>query len=226
MDTPPLSCRQLRELDRLALEVYGLPGVVLMENAGRGAADLLIRLGITRKVVICCGKGNNGGDGLVIARHLDAANIPIEIILTVPAEGLSGDAALQFRVVCEARIPLHIASTAELTSGWLTDRLRSAEWIVDALFGTGLTGALRTPFDSVVRSINAAPGKKLAVDIPSGLDGDAGEPLGETIRADHTATFVAPKSGFAKPDASTWLGQVHVLPIGLPRRLLEAAHSI
>ena len=110
---------------------------------------------------------------------------------------------------------------------WVPVRpLRSAEWIVDALFGTGLTGPLRPPFDAVVKSINAASAKKLAVDIPSGLDGDTGKPLGETARADHTATFVAPKVGFLAPEASNWLGQVHVLPIGLPRRLLDAAHSI
>jgi NAD(P)H-hydrate epimerase len=221
-----LTCRQVRELDRLALDVYGLPGMVLMENAGRGAADLLIKLGIAGKAVICCGKGNNGGDGLVIARHLDAVNIPVEILLTVPAEQLSGDAALQLNIVREARISIHYASDAALTSAWLTEQLRSADWIVDALFGTGLTGALRPPFDDIVRAINAASGKKLAVDIPSGLDGDTGKPLGETIRADHTATFVAPKVGFLEPEASRWLGQVHVLPIGLPRRLLEAAHSI
>jgi NAD(P)H-hydrate epimerase len=221
-----LTCRQVRELDRLALEVYGLPGMVLMENAGRGVAELLMRLGIAGKVVVCSGKGNNGGDGLVIARHLDAVNFPVRIILTVPAEQLAGDAAQQLHIVREAQIPIHFASNTELTSGWLPDQLRSAEWIVDALFGTGLTGPLRPPFDSVVKSINAASAKKLAVDIPSGLDGDTGKPLGETARADHTATFVAPKVGFLAPEALNWLGQVHVLPIGLPRRLLDAAHSI
>jgi NAD(P)H-hydrate epimerase len=113
-----------------------------------------------------------------------------------------------------------------LTGSWLVERLRDANWIVDALFGTGLSGPLRAPFDAVVRAINAAPGRKLAVDIPSGLDGDTGVPLGETVRADHTVTFVAQKAGFATPGADEWLGNVQVVPIGIPRRLLESAHSI
>jgi NAD(P)H-hydrate epimerase len=221
-----LTCRQLRELDHQAIEVYGIPSVVLMENAGRGAAEIMMQLGIKGKVVICCGKGNNGGDGLVIARHLDAANIEVEIVLTVPAEQLSGDAARHLHIVRQTQISIVQATNAELTGEWLSDRLRDADWVVDALFGTGLSGPLRPPFDAVVKSINAALGCKLAVDIPSGLDGDSGQPLGETVRADHTVTFVACKAGFAKPAAAAWLGTVHVVPIGLPRRLLESAHSI
>lgn len=221
-----LTCSQLRELDRQAIEVYRLPGAVLMENAGRGAAEILMGLGIAGKVVICCGKGNNGGDGLVIARHLDAARFAVEVILTAPAEQFAGDAALQLHIVCEAHIPINHASPDSLAGAWLPTQLHAADWIVDALFGTGLTGALRPPFDSVVKAINAAPGRKLAVDIPSGLDGDTGVPLGATVRADHTVTFVAQKAGFAKPGADVWLGRVHVVPIGLPRRLLESVHSV
>jgi NAD(P)H-hydrate epimerase len=183
-------------------------------------------LGIDGKVFICCGKGNNGGDGLVIARHLDAANIGVEIILTAPPDQLSPEAALQHHIVHQAGIPTQIATSAELTGAWFAERLASADWIVDALFGTGLTGPLRPPFDQAVKTINAAAAKRLAVDIPSGLDGDSGLPLGETIRATHTVTFVALKAGFAKPAAKAWLGDVTVVPIGLPRRLLESAHSV
>jgi NAD(P)H-hydrate epimerase len=221
-----LSCRQLRELDRQAIEVYGVPSVVLMENAGRGAAELLIRLGIAGRVVICCGKGNNGGDGLVIARHLDAAGTPVKIILTVAPEQLVSDAALQLHIVRQSQLPIHYATLAELTGSWLNDQLSDADWIIDALFGTGLSGPLRSPFDAVVKAINGADARRLAVDIPSGLDGDLGMPLGETIRADHTVTFVAQKQGFANPGADGWLGKVHVVPIGIPRRLLDSAHSI
>ncbi len=221
-----LTCRQLRELDRQAIEVYGIPSAVLMENAGRGAAEILLQLGINGKVVICCGKGNNGGDGLVIARHLDAANVAVEIILVGPPEQLSGDAALQLHIVRQAQIPTFYATHAELTDAWFPDRIAGADWVVDALFGTGLSGPLRPPFDAVVQAINASAARKLVVDIPSGLDGDTGQPLGETVRADHTVTFVALKAGFAKPGADTWLRKVHVVPIGLPRRLLESAHSI
>jgi NAD(P)H-hydrate epimerase len=213
-------------MDRQAIEIYGIPSTVLMENAGRGAAEILLQSGINGKVVICCGKGNNGGDGLVIARHLDAANVTVEIILAVPPEQLRGDAALELHIVRQAQIPTFYATNAELTGAWFADRVTGADWIVDALFGTGLSGPLRPPFDAMVKAINASAARKLAVDIPSGLDGDTGQPLGETIRADHTVTFVALKAGFAKPGADAWLGHVHVAPIGLPRRLLESAHSI
>jgi NAD(P)H-hydrate epimerase len=103
--------------------------------------------------------------------------------------------------------------------------LASAEWVVDALFGTGLSGPLRAPFDQVIAAINDGPAQVLAVDIPSGLDCDTGQPLGPTVRAHLTATFVAQKKGFAQPAAKAWLGNVHVLGIGAPRKLVEAVQG-
>ncbi len=221
-----LSCRQLRELDRLAIHTYGIPGSVLMENAGRGVADYMVQCGITGRVVICCGKGNNGGDGLVIARHLDAAGISVEAILTSPPDQLSEDASLQHRIVSRSGINLFAPDMDQLQGPWFVERLADADWIVDALFGTGLTGPLRPPFDQIVTAINDSKARTLAVDIPSGLNADSGEPMGVTIRAAHTVTFVALKTGFGNPHAADWLGQVVVVPIGLPRSLLESAQSI
>lgn len=101
-------------------------------------------------------------------------------------------------------------------------QLKSADgWIVDALFGTGLVGPVSPPFDAVVAAINASPAPVLAVDIPSGLDCDTGLPLGPTVRADHTVTFVAHKAGFEEPSSREWTGEVHVTDIGAPRRLLR-----
>jgi NAD(P)H-hydrate epimerase len=203
-----LTRAQVRELDRRAIEEFGVPGVVLMENAGRGAAELLMRLNPERRpVLIFCGKGNNGGDGYVIARHLDIHGWPVRLVRVAPASELTGDAAVMERIVTAAGIP---DASAPDDSGW----------IVDALFGTGLTGPLRKPYDRVVAAINASPAKVLAVDIPTGLDCDTGKPLGPTVRADHTVTFVAPKAGFAAPEAKEWLGEVHVVGIGAPRKLL------
>jgi len=96
---------------------------------------------------------------------------------------------------------------------------------VDALFGTGLTGAVRPPFDQVIPAINPGPARVLAIDLPSGLDCDTGLPLGPTVRAQHTATFVAEKKGFTEPAAREWLGQVHVIDIGAPRHLLDQARA-
>jgi NAD(P)H-hydrate epimerase len=221
-----LTRRQVRELDRRAIEEYGLPGVVLMENAGRGVVELLVDLGISGRVIICCGKGNNGGDGYVIARHLDCHRVPVELIVCAARSQIVGDAAIHLQVAEHAGIPVHFPNQSELTCGWLSRRLQDACWIVDALFGTGLTGPLCFPYDAIVRAMNEANVPKLAVDIPSGLDCDTGLPLGETVRADHTATFVAAKNGFAVAEAGQWLGKVHVIPIGLPRRLLESADSV
>ncbi|MCI0465221.1 MAG: NAD(P)H-hydrate epimerase [Gemmataceae bacterium] len=215
-----LSRQQVRELDRQAIEEFGVPGVVLMENAGRGAAELLLALGIHGRVVICCGKGNNGGDGFVIARHLDNHGIPVQVLLFSRPEELTGDAALNYQILVRAQLPITVHAEASLDAEAVGRGLAGADWIVDALFGTGLSGAVRRPFDELIVAINATPARVLAVDIPSGLDCDTGQPLGPTVRAQHTGTFVAPKKGFTNPAAAAWLGQVHVLGIGAPRCLL------
>jgi NAD(P)H-hydrate epimerase len=220
-----LSREQVRAVDRRAIEEFGVPAVVLMENAGRGAAELLRALGIHGRVAVCCGKGNNGGDGFVIARHLDNWNVPVRILLFVRPEDLHGDAAVNYHIVHRAGLPVSVhAGRPDVQA--VRRELAGAEWVVDALFGTGLSGPLTDPFDQIVEGINSGDGRVLAVDIPSGLDCDTGQPLGPTVRAEHTATFVAQKKGFANPAAREWLGQVHVLDIGAPRRVvLEAVQG-
>jgi NAD(P)H-hydrate epimerase len=215
-----LSREQLRALDRRAIEEFGVPGVVLMENAGRGAAELLLRLGAKGPVAICCGKGNNGGDGFVIARHLDNHRIPVRVHLFARPEELAGDAAVMFGIIRRARVPLTVHAGAPLSEEDLR-REFSSEWVVDALFGTGLSGPVRPPFDRVITAINESGVPVLAVDIPSGLDCDTGQLLGPTVRARHTATFVAMKKGYAEATAKEWLGTVHVLDIGAPRCLIQ-----
>jgi len=214
-----LTNTQTRELDRRALEEFGIPGIVLMENAGRGMTELLLELGVNGRVVICCGKGNNGGDGFVIARWLDARGVAVHVVLFCPPEELTGDAATNCRVVQKCAIPMSIPP-ASLDDAVLRQELAKAEWVVDALFGSGLRGPVRPPFDRAIEAINASPARVFAVDIPSGLDSDTGQPLGATIRADHTATIVAMKQGFATPASREWTGEVHVIDIGLPRALL------
>jgi NAD(P)H-hydrate epimerase len=209
-----LTREQVRAFDKHAIEQLGIPSVVLMENAGRGAAHVLQALGIHGPVVIACGKGNNGGDGMVIARHLANARCDVSVLLFARPSELSPDAAIQWNIVQKMRLPAQIASQPldEIT---LAAMFAKAEWIVDALFGTGLTGPVRSPFDCLIASINDSPARVLAVDIPSGLDADTGEPLGPTIRAEQTVTFVAPKLGFRNPAAAAFTGQVHVADIGV-----------
>jgi len=216
-----LSRVQVREFDRRAIEEYGVPGVVLMENAGRGAAALLRSLGASGPVAICCGKGNNGGDGFVIARHLDLRKIDVQVLLFCRPDELGGDAKINYEVLVKAAVPIVIHADQHSSDDFLKSELSGADWIVDALFGTGLQGPVRPPIDRVIAAINDSGSKVFAVDIPSGLDCDTGEPLGATVRAQHTATFVAKKAGFLKPSATAWTGVVHVVDIGAPRRLLE-----
>jgi NAD(P)H-hydrate epimerase len=217
-----LSRDEARALDRRAMDEWGIPGVVLMENAGRGCAELLVRLGVQGRVVVCCGKGNNGGDGFVIARHLDNAGVSVAVHLFADATELTGDAAVNYRILTHGGPPLTTYPRGEADEVQLRREFAGADWLVDALFGSGLTGALRPPFDRIVRAINESGARVFAVDIPSGLDSDTGRPLGPTVRAHHTGTIAAMKKGFAQSEAQTWLGKVHVIDMGVPRRLLEA----
>jgi NAD(P)H-hydrate epimerase len=216
----PLSRSQVREIDRRATAEFGLSGLVLMENAGRGCVDLLGRLGCRGPVAIVCGKGNNAGDGFVIARHLDLRGIAVRVLLLGSPADLAGDAAANYAVLATCTVTLVVWSR-DLSAALFAAELGGCEWIVDALRGTGAPGAPRPPWDEVICTMNAAPARKLAIDLPSGLDCDTGMPAEPTFRADHTATFVAPKIGFRNPAAMQYLGQVHVLDIGAPRKLIE-----
>lgn len=215
-----LSREQVRRVDAHAIQHWGIPGMVLMENAGRGAADLLCRLGISGPVVVCCGRGNNGGDGLVLARHLNLRGHPVRVILWCRPEELSGDAATNFAILARTDVPIewfaqgHDARRFEQAAA-------GAAWLVDALLGTGARGKPRPPYDAAIDALNATAAPKLAVDVPSGLDCDTGLPDGTAIRAAHTATFVAMKPGFLVPGSRRFTGEVHVLDIGVPWKLVE-----
>lgn len=235
-----LSRDEVRELDRRAGDEFGVPSIVLMENAGRGAAELLMRLNFARKPVrIFCGKGNNGGDGFVIARHLHNAGFAVEVMVVAltpiqgrgPKSSLSTDADINFRIAERSGIPMQYfppeAADVGMSEGFFYRYLKELVpilgdgWIVDALFGTGLKGSIDHPLDHIVATINAARALVLAIDIPSGLDCDTGKPLGPTVRATHTATFVGWKKGFLQESAKPWLGEVHVIDIGAPRKLVD-----
>lgn len=219
IELPPLTRDQVREIDRRTIEELGLPGVVLMENAGRGTALWLRELGINGPVVICCGRGNNGGDGIVVARHLDAWGIPVHLVFVSDPSELRGDAAVNFAVADRASIPWS-GPDPELSSDDTQALLAEADWVVDALLGTGTRGTLRGPVVRAIENINRAAGRKLAIDLPSGLDCDTGQPLGPVVTADYTATFVALKAGFSNPSSRRYTGEIRVIDIGVPRVIL------
>jgi NAD(P)H-hydrate epimerase len=244
MPPPILNREQSRAVDRIAIDELGMSSLVLMENAGRGCVEVLERLGISGPVIILCGKGNNAGDGFVIARHLAIRNHQCRVILLCDPSELSGDAPANFSILEHCDVPIidlsrrevaPVASTGvaqrqeasctaitELQS-LLTQNAADADWLVDAMLGTGARGQPRPPFDTAINWMNSQSAKKLAVDIPSGLDCDTGEPSAHTIRADHTCTFAAMKLGFTYSTAATFTGAVHVCDIGIPGPLVSRA---
>jgi NAD(P)H-hydrate epimerase len=223
MEAQALSRAAVREIERLAQSEFGIPGAVLMENAGRGVAEVARELCGRRgalRVAILCGPGNNGGDGYVAARHLDALGILVELWSSVPAERLAGDAAWARGVVERMGLTTTLvrdaAEVARAARAWA-----QAGLLIDALLGTGATGAPRGRVRELIQAANASGVPILAVDLPSGLDADTGVVAEPCIRAECTVTFVAPKIGFAAPAARAVLGEVRVVGIGAPRALVE-----
>lgn len=217
MTAPRLTTAQARAIDRRAIDDLGIPGVVLMENAARNMAELLVRLGASSPVLILCGRGNNGGDGLAMARHLDRLGLGVVLRVYATVEQLSPDAAIHWHVAERCGYSRRLVGPDAFAPSDLDADLAGAAWVVDALFGSGLTGPLRPPFDAVVGRVNAAGKPVFAVDVPSGFDADAGRPTGPCVEATHTAVTIAERVGFTTPGADRWLGTVHVVDIGLPR---------
>jgi NAD(P)H-hydrate epimerase len=211
-----ISRERSRQLDRRAVEEYGMTGVMLMENAGRGTTDILCQLGVAGPVVVVCGRGNNGGDGFVIARHLDLRGYEVRVVLLDDTGVLQGDAAINYQVLAKSDVPIVCWDLKVLSTA-----LHGAGWIVDAMLGTGATGNPREPFSTVITELNESGIPILAVDIPSGLDCETGTPGKPTIRAKHTCTFVAAKPGLLVPTAAPYVGTLHVVDIGAPRKLVE-----
>lgn len=221
----PILDRQLsREVDRRAMADFGMSGLVLMENAGRGVADTLVGLRQQMKpngpVLICCGKGNNAGDGFVLARHLDIRGLATGVLLFADPAELRGDAEANWAILAKTDVPIDILRSPNDLEH-VADSLAGADWIVDALLGTGARGDPRPPLDQVIDAMNRVAAHKLAIDLPSGLDCDTGHISTHTFRADHTCTFVAAKLGFRSAAAERVTGRVHILDIGVPPRLIR-----
>jgi len=205
---------EVRAVDRYAIETLGVPGVVLMENAGRNAAGVIedfLAHDARRRVAVVAGAGNNGGDGYVIARHLARDGYPVTTFLLSPDESITGDARINLDILC--RLKLDVQPAGDVSR--FADVLRRFDLIVDAVGGTGVRGAPRSDLAAAVEQINAAGKPVLAVDIPTGLDCDTGEALGPCVRAAATVTFVARKRGFDNPASLSYTGPVHVADIGV-----------
>jgi NAD(P)H-hydrate epimerase len=209
----------LREIDRRCAQEFHIPILTLMENAGRAVAEIAhkhIRLG--KSALVACGPGNNGGDGLVAARHLSNAGIPVQILLLLPRDQFHDAAAAQLAITDAMKIPTTIetADHAELRN-WIVQS-DPLDILIDALFGTGLSRPVDGLARDVIHAANVARRTVVSVDLPSGLDCDTGQPLGDAIRAAETVSFCGMKLGFKS--ASSYTGKISVADIGVPRVLL------
>ena len=221
---PVLSREQMREFDRHAIEVCRVPSLVLMENAGRNAATILLRALGDRpgRVVIVAGPGNNGGDGFVVARRVLTLGHDAEVFLLGDPERLKGDARANHDAWrgLGGRVSVVADDFAFLT------QLAATDAIVDALLGTGLDRVVEGSVLGVIEAMNASPARRFALDIPSGLDANTGSALGAAVRAEATITFGHLKLGLATPRGAEHAGDVHVVDIGVPGDLSrEVGHS-
>ena len=221
-----LTSAQMKEIDRQAIEEIGIPGPVLMENAGLQVFRFLqsiLPYCEGDEIVIVAGRGNNGGDGLVIARHLWNHGLPCRVLLLAAKDEVKGDAALNLRIAERIGVPVEeVRSDAE----WKGKKrhLAEAAAIVDAIFGTGLSKPAAGLYAKAIEDINKTDAFKLAVDIPSGLSSDSFEVIGPAVKADITVTLAAPKIAHVLPPAEEWVGDLVVADISVPPQLLDAPH--
>ncbi|MFH0963073.1 MAG: NAD(P)H-hydrate epimerase [Planctomycetota bacterium] len=212
---------EIRRIDELAIAKYGVPGIALMENAGAGATRFFReRFECCRKAIVVCGKGNNGGDGLVIARHLAYAGVAVRIVLVSRREDVKGDAGVNLEIVDRMKLAIATGRDAEQIERELSG-IEGRTLVVDAVLGTGATGEVRGPARKAIELINATGCPVAAVDIPSGMDADTGEPMGCVVRATVTATMGLRKKGFDRPGARAYTGEVAVIEIGWPVNAVE-----
>ena len=219
---------EMRRLDEMAIEQVQIPGLILMENAGRGAFAILKQYLDDRRakrVLVLCGPGNNGGDGYVIARHLYNSGFEVSIGATRALDELSGDARVNAGVAHSMQLPTVLLEEESEVEGLLAD-YGPFDAIVDALLGTGVSSDLQGVYLELVRYANRLDAFRFAVDIPTGVHADNGRTLGDAFRADATATFGAPKTGLYLFPGANNAGRIHIVEISIPRFVLDTADGV
>lgn len=213
--------RHMRSIDSAAVKVYGLRGLQLMENAGRGLAEAVKKeaAGLIPRVAVVAGKGSNGGDGYAAARHLKNSGFHVEVFSLARIEGLKGDALINARAWQKMGELFFILTSAQLKKHVLA--LRHSSVIVDAIFGTGLSAPVSGISSELINLINKLGKKVVAADIPSGVDASTGKALGCAIKADRTATMALMKLGLLLYPGRSLAGRVDVVDTGVPLSLLE-----
>jgi NAD(P)H-hydrate epimerase len=219
-----VTTEEMRRLDREAVETYGIPVLVLMEQAGMGVVrEMEHRFGDLRgrSIVVLAGKGHNGGDGLVVARHLLQRGADVRVFAAFPADATRGEATLQTTIF--RNLGGRIADPSAFDRATFRSALAAADVVVDALVGTGLSAPLSGFAAELVADVNTARKPVVAVDLPSGISADTGEVLGVAVRAELTVTFAFPKRGHFLPSGCDYTGDLKVVDIGIPYRAVERA---
>ncbi len=212
----------MREIDRRTIDDLGISSLVLMQSAGLGLVDEFERRseGERLRVTVICGPGNNGGDGMVAARHLADRGHEVVTFLAVPRSAFSGDPKVQLRTL--TRLEMDVTVLSSLSSYERAfRRAGDSDVTIDSLFGTGLGKIVEGQWAQCVRIINSCPGLVISADVPSGLDARTGHPLGECVTADVTVTFGLPKTGLVLFPGAQFAGEVVVADIGIPRSVIE-----
>ena len=219
-----VTAEEMAEMDHTAIEILGIPGVVLMENAGRGATEIMWRYfpGLQgKRVAVLAGGGNNGGDGFVIARHLWQKRVAVSVYLLKNRESYGGDAKANLEIIDKIGVQVEEHTDNKSLAG-LKRKLTKADLLVDAILGTGLNAPVRGFYREVIELVNELERPVLAVDLPSGLSASSGVPLGVCIEASVTVTFGLPKVGQLVTPGCGYVGHLEVIDIGLPRSVTEA----
>lgn len=219
-----LTADEMREMDRRTIENFGLPGRLLMENAGRGAARVLFRQWpdiYTRSVGVIAGKGNNGGDGFVIARYLVQHGVDTAVYLLAGRDRLRGDAAANFNLLETLGVPV-AELPDELSFSRYKEEIAAKDLLVDAILGTGLDSEVRGYFREVVEFMNHVRSPVFSVDIASGLHTETGKPCGVCVRADATATFAFAKLGHMLLPGAAYTGRLFIIDIGIPPHIVQS----
>ncbi len=215
-----LSVQQLRDLDARCVSDFGMNTLQLMENAGAGSAAWIVKNVPCCRCVVLCGPGNNGGDGYVVARHLDYFGYQVEVISLADPQRLRGDALVNAQIVQAMKLPVHIDADGKCEDIFV--QLKNTDIVIDALLGTGAALPLRPNFRAAVCSANRSLARRIALDVPTGFDADSGNADPDCFRVHVTLTYAAKKLGFANSSSAGLIGKVEVISIGAPRCLMEA----
>ncbi|MCL0040175.1 NAD(P)H-hydrate dehydratase [Thermodesulfovibrionales bacterium] len=210
------TAEEMREIDRVTTEEYSIQSLVLMERAGLAVASMVKELCPNQRVLVICGSGNNGGDGIVVARNLHNEGFKVNVVMLAQKDSLSPDCSIQYQIAKKIGLPLEFRNSLNRAD------IHGAV-VVDAVFGTGLVRSVKERFADIFASINNSGVPVIAVDIPSGVSSDTGEVLGEAIKADYTVTFGLPKRGHLLYPGAEYTGRLFVEDIGFPARLLTSS---